>query len=164
MGELVVRAADASQREIVAALLTGSWGSTTVVAHGIAYDAAALPALIAWLDGGPVGLLTYELGTDGLEVVTLDAVVAGAGVGSALLEAAANRAWAAGASRVWLITTNDNLDALRFYQRRGMRLVGLAPGAVDRSRAVKPSIPLVGEYGIEIRDELTLELRRGWFR
>ncbi|GID28386.1 GNAT family N-acetyltransferase [Paractinoplanes brasiliensis] len=164
MGEPAVRAADPSQHDIVVALLTGSWGGTTVVAHGVSYDAATLPALIAWLDGAPVGLLTYVLGPDDLEVVTIDAAVPGAGVGTALLAAAADRAWAAGASRVWLITTNDNLRALRFYQRRGMRLAGLAPGAVAASRVLKPSIPLVGEHGIEIRDELTLELRQGWFR
>jgi hypothetical protein len=56
------------------------------------------------------------------------------------------------------VTTNDNLDALRLYQRRGLRITGVSPGAVDRARAVKPAIPLVGAYGIELHDELTLEL------
>ena len=55
-----------------------------------------------------------------------------------------------------LITTNDNVDALRFYQRRGFVLTELRPGAVDESRRMKPQIPLVGAYGIPIRDELVL--------
>ena len=56
------------------------------------------------------------------------------------------------------MTTNDNLGALRFYQRRGLRLVAVHRGAVDHARAVKPAIPRVGEHGIEIHDELELEL------
>ncbi|WP_250008015.1 GNAT family N-acetyltransferase [Actinoplanes sp. M2I2] len=160
MAEVVVREAGPAERETVVALLTGSWGSTVVVAHGVRYDAAELPALLAWSEGEPVGLLTYVIGDDGLEVVTLDAVVPRAGAGTALLAAAAERAWAAGADRLWLITTNDNLDALRFYQRRGLRIVAVVPGAVDEGRRLKPTIPLVGDHGIEIHDELVLEMRR----
>ena len=65
----------------------------------------------------------------------------------------------AGCTRLWLITTNDNVDALRFYQRRGFRLAKLHPGAVDDSRArLKPGIPKLGDHGIPLRDELELEL------
>ncbi|MCM4077572.1 GNAT family N-acetyltransferase [Paractinoplanes hotanensis] len=160
MGEIIVREAGPADRPTVVSLLTGSWGTTVVVAHEVRYDAAALPALLAWCDGGPVGLLTYTIGPDGLEVVTIDAVVPHAGIGTVLLAAAAEKAWAAGAERLWLVTTNDNLDALRFYQRRGLRLVAVHSGAVDRARALKPAIPLVGAHGIEIHDELVLELTR----
>ena len=63
-----------------------------------------------------------------------------------------------GSTRLWLITTNDNVDALRFYQRRGFRLVAIDRDAVERSRAtLKPGIPRTGLHGIPIRDELTLE-------
>jgi Acetyltransferase (GNAT) family len=64
----------------------------------------------------------------------------------------------AGCRRVWLITTNDNLRALRFYQRRGFRLVAVHPDALARSRELKPSIPEIGLDGIPLRDELELEL------
>ena len=57
------------------------------------------------------------------------------------------------------MTTNDNLPALGLYQRHGFRLVALHPGAVDRARLVKPSIPALGHPGIPMRDELVLELR-----
>ena len=63
----------------------------------------------------------------------------------------------AGARRIWLITTNDNLDVLRFYQRRGYRLAAVFPGAVDEARKQKPTIPLTGFYGIPIRDEILPE-------
>src|SRR5439155_8963 len=83
-------------------------------------------------------------------------------VGTALLAEAGLTAAAAGCTRLWLITTNDNVDALRFSQRRGFRLAALYPGAVDDSRArLKPEIPPVGDYGIPLRDELELELRLG---
>jgi GNAT superfamily N-acetyltransferase len=164
---LRVRAGEAADREWITDTLTASWGGTMVVAHGVVYDASTLPALIAELDGETaeepgqperVGLLTYDITAQGLEVVSIDAPVRHAGAGSALLAAAAATARAAGAGRMWLVTTNDNLDALRFYQRRGMRIVGVASGAVDESRRLKPSIPPVGEYGIPLHDELTLEL------
>jgi ribosomal protein S18 acetylase RimI-like enzyme len=159
MDEVVIRAGTAEDRPAIADLLTGTWGTTIVVGHGIVYDAATLPALVAWRHDRMAGLLTYTIGPDGLEVVTIDAVVRHFGVGGALLDTAAEVAAAAGCARLWLITTNDNLDALRFYQRRGMRIAGIAPGAIDESRRIKPSIPLVGKYGIEIHDEITLELR-----
>ena len=102
------------------------------------------------------GVVTYLIEADACEVVSIDAVVQGEGVGTALLEAACEAAAAAGCRRVRLITTNDNVDALRFYQRRGFALSELRPGAVDESRRMKPQIPLVGAHGIPIRDELVL--------
>jgi len=75
-----------------------------------------------------------------------------------LLEAVARNAAAKGCRRLWLITTNDNVDALRFYQRRGLRLVAVHRGAVDRARLVKPQIPDVGSFGIAVHDEIELEL------
>ena len=63
---------------------------------------------------------------------------------------------AQGASELWLVTTNDNLDALRLYQRHGFHLDRVHPGAVDRARRQKPSIPALGEFGIPLRDELVL--------
>ena len=62
------------------------------------------------------------------------------------------------ARRAWLITTNDNLDAIRFYQRRGFTIATVHAGAIEQSRTIKPSIPLVGSYGIPIRDEIEFEM------
>lgn len=66
---------------------------------------------------------------------------------------------AQGCKRLFLSTTNDNLEALAFYQKRGFRLIRVCPNAVDEARRLKPSIPLVAGNGIAIRDELELELR-----
>ena len=156
-----VRAAAGNDAARITAALVGSWGSTVVVGHGTVYDLTALPTLVAEHAGEIVGVLTYVLhSADGaaLEVVSIDAIDRHRGVGSALLTAAVETARSRGCERLWLVTTNDNLDALRFYQRRGLRIVGVTPGAVDAARAVKPAIPDTGDYGIPLRDELTLEL------
>jgi uncharacterized protein YhfF/N-acetylglutamate synthase-like GNAT family acetyltransferase len=122
-------------------------------------DARLHPALIAEADGALAGVATWIAADGQLELLTLHVAEQWSGAGSALIAAARTVTRAIGARRLWLITTNDNLDALRFYQRRGLRLVKVDPGAVDRSRATcKPSIPAVGAFGIPIRDELELEL------
>jgi len=159
MERIDVRQATTADHSRIVDLLARSWGSTKVIAHGVVYDAATLPALLAERRGRLAGLLTYAIDGDAFEVVSIDAVVRSAGAGTVLLAAAAAQAERTGLRRLWLVTTNDNLDSLRFYQRRGMRLVRVTPGAVDESRKIKPSIPLVGDFGIEIHDELTLEMR-----
>ena len=159
MDRIDVRQATAADHSRIVDLLARAWGSTTVIAHGIVYDAATLPALLAERRGRLAGLLTYAIEGDAFEVVSIDAVVKGSGSGTVLLNAAAEQAERAGLRRLWLVTSNDNLDALRFYQRRGMRLVRVTPGAVDESRRLKPGIPLVGDFDIEIHDELVLEMR-----
>lgn len=92
------------------------------------------------------------------EVLTLHVDDRRRGVGSALVAEAKRIAAADNCTRLWVITTNDNLDALRFYQRRGFRLAALHTAAVNHSRArLKPEIPLLGDHGIPICDELELE-------
>ncbi|WP_442967500.1 GNAT family N-acetyltransferase [Rhizobium sp. BR 362] len=91
--------------------------------------------------------------------MSLDAVQPGQGVGTALIDALTDRLRRQGVSALWVMTTNDNLAALRFYQRRGFELRRLRPGAVDAARLLKPSIPKIAENGIPIRDELDLCLR-----
>ena len=119
------------------------------------------PALVAeTADGQLLGMLTYVPGRDWrqCEILTLHADEQWRGAGTALVEAAAQLARQQECARLWVITTNDNVDALRFYQRRGFCLARVHPGAVDRSRAsLKPEIPAVGAYGIPLRDEIELE-------
>jgi GNAT superfamily N-acetyltransferase len=137
--------------------LTEWWGAPEIVNSDGVHDVSVLPALIALRDGRRIGLATYAIQDTDCELVTLNAVTPGAEVGSELLAAVGGAAARHGCTRLWLITTNDNVDALRFYQRRGLRLTGVRSGAVDRARATKPSIPEIGEYGIPLHDELVLE-------
>jgi GNAT superfamily N-acetyltransferase len=118
--------------------------------------------LVAERDGRLVGVLTYVVRGAECEVLTLHADERRKGVGSALIAEVTGIARRAGCTRLWLITTNDNVDALRFYQRRGFRLAALHPGAVDNSRRqLKPEISELGDHGIPIRDELELEQEIG---
>jgi len=135
-------------------LLTDHFGAPIVVSRGVLHDARELPGFVARVDGNLVGLVTYRLDGDECEVVS----ISGRGVGAALLAAVVSQARRLGCRRIWLVTTNDNVRALRFYQRHGWDLVAVHRDAVTVARRIKPSIPLVGEDGIPIRHELELEL------
>ena len=151
-----VRRADPSDREAVDAFLDDR-GSVRVARLGELVEAREHPALVVESDGRIAGVLTYVLDGDRCEVLTLHARDRRRGVGSALLDEVARVAADAGCRTLWLVTTNDNVDALRFYQRRGFRLAELRPGAVDESRrTLKPEIPATGEHEIPLRDELVL--------
>jgi ribosomal protein S18 acetylase RimI-like enzyme len=134
------------------------WGADFIVNLGRIVRPTDVEGFYAANQSERVGLLTYRIEGDQCELVTIDAFTQFGGVGTHLLEAVTKEASAAGCKRLWLITTNDNLDAIRFYQRRGFQLVTIHRNALDRSRELKPSIPLVGEYQIPLRDEIELEI------
>jgi ribosomal protein S18 acetylase RimI-like enzyme len=140
-------------------LVAQLWGSEIVAVHGVEFHPADLGGFIAERAGRIVGLVTYDLAGDMLEIVTLNAIERRVGIGTLLVEATVHKARRCGCHEIRLTTTNDNVDALRFYQRRGFRLVELRPGAVDRTRRNKPEIPRSGEYGIPLHDEIELALR-----
>ena len=142
-------------------LLCKTWGSTRVVSRGQVHEVIHLPGFVALVKNQPVGLATYRISDAECELTTIDSVRQGIGVGSALLEAVKETAQRANCRRLWLITTNDNLKALRFYQRRGFALAALHRDALVVSRRLKPEIPLIGADGIPLRDEIELELILG---
>jgi ribosomal protein S18 acetylase RimI-like enzyme len=109
--------------------------------------------------GERLGLLTYTIDGDACEIVTIDAMVEGRGVGSLLIESIADVAREAGCTRLWLITTNDNVRAQGFYRAKGFDVVAVHEGAVGLSRERKPSIPLVNDAGVPIQDEVEMERR-----
>jgi ribosomal protein S18 acetylase RimI-like enzyme len=154
-----IRPLASGDRDWVEELIVERWGEPIVVGRGRVWRPAELPGFAAFEDDRCVGLLTYEIEGDALEIVTIDALVEGQGIGTALLEAVEEVARARGCRRLRLVTTNNNLRALLFYQKAGFKLVALIPGAVDESRKLKPSIPTVDREGVPIRDELHLELR-----
>jgi ribosomal protein S18 acetylase RimI-like enzyme len=123
-------------------------------------DPTELPGFIALMDGEPAGLATYAVRGGDCELVTIRSLREGRGVGRALLDAAREAAIEAGCTRLWLITTNDNLRALQLYQRWGMEIVAFHRHAVTESRRnLKPTIGERGAHGIQIAHELELELR-----
>jgi DNA-3-methyladenine glycosylase I len=134
------------------------WGAELMIAHGEQLYPAEYPGFVAESGADVIGLVTYTLRGDECEILSLDSLVEGQGIGSALIEAVRRVAIENGARRLWLITTNDNINALRYYQKRGFELVKIHRHAVNESRKLKPSISLIGESGIPIRDEIELEM------
>jgi len=132
-----------------------------VARRGELVDATTRPALAVTGERGELrGVLTYDIVGDECEILTLHVEDQWTGSGTALVAAVAPIAAGAGCRRLWVVTTNDNVDALRFYQRRGFRIAAVRPGAVDEARrTLKPQIPPTGSYGIRLSDEIELEQR-----
>ena len=159
MSEFEIRPLGAGDREWAAAFLKERWGSTRMVSRGKLHEVGEPPGFVALVDGEPMGLLTYRIEGVECEIVLLDAGIEGKGVGSALIEAAREAATGAGCTRLCLVTTNDNVEALRFYQKRGFVIAQVRTNALEQARKLKPEIPLVGKHGIPLRDEIELETR-----
>jgi len=172
MTTFTIRPLERSDREWVAHFLDERWGTTQIVSRGKAVYGHLLPGFMAERrladpaedppeDGAAaaenVGLITVHIGDSECEITTLDSLDESIGVGTALVEAVENWAREAGIERLWLVTTNDNLEALKFWQKRGYELVSVHRNAIADARRIKPQIPITGLNGITIRDEIELE-------
>jgi GNAT superfamily N-acetyltransferase len=149
-----VRDCGPADRDWIRQVLEEHWGGTTMMIRDREFDCLSLPALTTF---NREGILIYRP-SEPVEIILIEALTTGSGVGAALLDALVQQLQVAKKTAVRVTTTNDNTDALCFYQKRGFRLVELRVGAVDRARHLKASIPLTGARGIAIHDELELEL------
>ncbi len=157
-GDFRIRPATMSDDRLwLSTLWLHEWGDEIVVSRGRVHRMKDVEALIAFEAGARAGAATYRIEGVGCELISLNAVVPRVGLGTRLLQAVEENAALAACTGVWLIRTNDNLAALRFYQRRGYNLSRFFPGAIHESRRIKPGISIIGNYGIEIRDEIELE-------
>ena len=152
-----IREITSTDSSFISAACTRAFASPYVVAAGQKRHVPDLSGLIAWEGGVPMAHVTWHIADKGMEIVTLVAEVPGKGYAKALMLAARAEAERQGLTRLHLETTNDNTHALRFYQKLGLRLCELRAGAVDQARKSKPEIPLTGQDGIPLRDELVLE-------
>lgn len=157
MSGIAVRPLAEGDRSWLLRFLEERWGTLIAVGGGRVHQLEQLPGFVAVDGERRVGLLTYAMEGEDCEIVTIDAVEEGRGVGTALIDRLAEHARRSGCRRLHLITTNDNVRAIRFYQRRGFHLIAVRVNAVTESRRIKPSIPEVGMHGIPLRDELVLE-------
>jgi len=135
-----------------------NWGDEFVVAHGVIYYPDSLDGFVALDDDKWVGEITYTFSGNECEIVSLDSARQGMGVGTMLIHKVIEQAREKDCGRIFLITTNDNLNALGFYQKRGFELVAVHRGAINDSRKIKPGIPLIGANNIRLRDEIELEM------
>ena len=136
-----------------------NWGDEFIVAHGVIYHPDTLDGFIACSRNEWVGEITYTFSGNDCEIVSLDSLRESQGIGTKLINAVVGEARKQNCKRVFLITTNDNLNALGFFQKRGFEMVAVYRGAVNESRKRKPSIPLVGMNNIPLRDEIELEIK-----
>lgn len=170
MTAFTIRPLERADREWVAHFLDERWGTTQIVSRGKAVYGHLLPGFMAERGmeteaeevaeesaAENIGLITVHIGERDCEITTLDSLDESMGVGSALVEAVEEWAREAGMERLWLVTTNDNLEALKFWQKRGYELVSVHRNAIADARRIKPQIPITGLNGITIRDEIELE-------
>lgn len=158
MSDFNIRRLAPSDKAIVSALLISRWGSTKIVTRGVVYDADLLPGFVATQKERIVGLITYRTDETGCEIISLDSLREKLGIGSALIDSVKRVAVDAGCTRLWLITTNDNVPAINYYKKRGFTIAAVHEGAIKKSRKLKPSIPLIGIAGIPITDEVEMEI------
>ncbi len=137
------------------------WGGPMIATRGNLYDSSALPGLMAVEGDELLGFLLYRMGASECEIAVLAALVQGRGAGVALLNRAVARAKDAGRHRIWLVTTNDNTPAIRFYQRYGFALKAVHIGAFEVTRRLKGELPTRGIDGIPIEHEFEFEILLG---
>ena len=150
---------DQTNREEINAFIRQHWFTLEMVVHGEIIDLGKANGWIAREGRAIIGLITYRIMEHEMEILSLDSLLENRGIGTALLDQTVQTAKSLGCHRIMLITTNDNLHALRFYQKYGFDLVALHRNAVELSRRIKPQIPLLGNNDIPIRHEIELEMR-----
>lgn len=133
------------------------WGSPQMVISTGIYDCSTLDGFAVLKEEKIIGLITYDIQNGECEIISLDSVEEEKGIGSALVQEVERLALNKNCNVLKLVTTNDNLLALKFYQKRGFILSQIFNNAVEKARKLKPEIPLIGNDGIPIRDEIELK-------
>ena len=154
-----VKPIDASLRRLVQPIVNDSWAAPLIVVNGVLWDTRKLPGLAAvFPDGTIAGYLLYAFHDGVCEIMALESLRETIGIGTRLIAHLQSLVIDRGIKKVVVMTTNDNLNAIRFYQKRGFTLRALRPNMVEVSRRLKPGIPSIGNDGIPLRDEIELEL------
>lgn len=153
-----IRWIDPASRERINALIVRQWYTMQMVVHGESIDLGSADGYYACEGDEIVGLITYRTAGNEMEILSLDSFQEGRGIGTGLLETVVAEARETGIRRIMLVTTNDNLAALRFYQKRGFDMCRFCRNALDQARKIKPEIPLTGMDGILLKHEIELEM------
>lgn len=146
-------------RPMINKFIIEHWFSNVMVVRGNAVDMTNLDGFVVFEDDHIVGLITYKMENNECEIMSLDSLIENRGVGTALVNKVISIAKLAGCCRVRVMTTNDNIRSLSFYQKRGFDMAAFYKNSLDVARAIKPDIPLIGDDNIPIRHEIEFELR-----
>lgn len=158
MTNFTVKTFDDTHREQAERFIKQTWGTSLQVSRGNLYNVLDYPGYIAFVDQEPQGMITYRIENGQCEVLILQSNVEGMGIGATLIDYVKIQAQETDCNRLWLITTNDNIHAFRWYQRRGFTIAAVHVNALEQSRKLKPEIPLLGKEGIPLRDEIEFEM------
>lgn len=150
---------DSISRKKVTDFLINNWGASIMVSKGKVHHMDKLPGFIIKDSKNIIGLITYNICDNECEIVSLDSLIENKGVGSKLIDMVIQKALLEKYHRVWLITTNDNTKAIRFYQRRGFDMMAFYHNSIEKSRKIKPEIPKYGNDDIPILHEIELEYK-----
>lgn len=138
-------------------LMNKYWGGEPLIVRTKNFYPTKLEGLFAEKESKIVGFLFYDIQGSNCEIIVFEALEKFKGIGTVLLNKLKDIAKEKSCTRIFLMTNNDNMDALRFYQRRGFHICAIHLDSVKESRKVKPEIPMTGDYGIPLRDEIDLE-------
>ena len=159
MKEIKIRKIKSADTDWIKQVFIQNWGGDFVVSRGKVHKIEEFNGgYIAEQRNKKVGLITYKIINGEFEIAGLISNDEKKGIGTALLNYVITLAKQEGIKRICLVTTNDNLNALGFWQKRGFKLVKVYPNAMEVTRRLKPSLPLIGENNIPLRDELELEM------
>lgn len=157
MSEIEVKPFEHEHYSWAEAFVRDTWGSLRQVSRGKLYQVLDYPGFVAMVDKEPQGILTYRFENHECEVLLLQSAVDSIGIGSTLIAQVESEARSNNCKRLWLITTNDNIRAIRWYQRRGFTIAAVHVNALEESRRLKPEIPMIGNDNIPLRDEIEFE-------
>ena len=145
-------------KQLVREVWVNNWGSDLMVTRGKVYRVLDYPGYVAVENDKIIGLIVYRIEDKECEILSLDSLSENRGIGTRLLEEVIKISRNNGCNRVWLITSNDNTNAMRFYQKRGFEFKEVYINAIEDARKIKPQIPIVGYDNIPIKHEIEMEL------
>jgi Acetyltransferase (GNAT) family. len=140
-------------------ILQEEWHCPPLISRGRIIDTTILPGFLFIENDTIAGIVTYNIENAECEIITLNSFKENRGIGTMLVNAVLEAARKNGCERLWLITTNDDINAIRFYQKKGFDLVAAHINAIEISRRLKPEIPLIGMDDIPIKHELEFEIK-----
>lgn len=142
----------------ISKFISSQWLSTDIVVRGELVDTATLNGFVVFDDVNIIGLITYRIKDNECEIMSLDSLREKQGIGTALINKVIEIATKENCTKIKLITTNDNINALCFYQKREFDMVRLYHNALETSRKLKPTIPMLGNFDIPLRHEIEFEM------
>jgi ribosomal protein S18 acetylase RimI-like enzyme len=122
------------EHSLIAPFITEHWGSSMIVSKGKIFNSAELKGFICKENNNIVGLITYRIENNECEIVSLNSTVENRGLGTSLINKMINHSRKNNYQRIWVMTTNDNTKAIRFYQKRGFEWVGYYKDSIQKSK------------------------------